>query len=730
MIPLHPFLLLMVASFILNEYIFTATYVTRTKHTVNKLFLRFVFTNGMYIVSDILVYFGKFTPEAYDYVVRLSALAWALIPSLFTDFIYGFIGRKRDWFLYFSFLFNGFYIFLYLIPGLYTYSNPDTSWGKGSVANAWVTVYGAVNLLLLIILLMIILLGKANRNRFFKKIIIITVLLSIFSGSVTYITNILSQFLFPETEVYPLSAVTYSLFIFFIYKYIKNHNIFFGNVEKVEQFTNILFEGEQDAVFIVNAYGNIVKANHTGQELFDLEHETYEYNASIYDIILEYDFSKNYRNKEIAYRKNKKTYYFLLSSSAVSSESAEKHELVILRNISDLKEVESDRSRLMERIAFLDKMESLGLLAGTVAHELNNVLTPIIGYSDLLISEHKGDKAFAPLKDIRKAGAAAGSIVDDLLTLTRRHTKDFNSFNVLLPVKEVLNSYKIKSALNRKSITVKSDFTEEDLFIYGSSLHIQKMIINLINNAIDAVENNGAIDITVKKRVFRKELPVYRTEVQPGQYVQVGVYDTGTGISETDIERVFEPFFSKKSGSSAGTGLGMTVIWSTVQDHNGFIDIQSSKQSGTKIDIFLPLVDPPPEIRTQSDHSAGMPADFGIGKTIVIIDDQAEQVDFLKRMYKSFGFSVKGFLTGEKALEYLKKNKADLVTLDMQLNEKMDGLDVYNEMLSNDISCPVIIISAYAENERIKETLRLGAKSFIKKPYSLETILTETKKIL
>ena len=248
-----------------------------------------------------------------------------------------------------------------------------------------------------------------------------------------------------------------------------------------------------------------------------------------------------------------------------------------------------EKERLEERLAQSRKMEALGLLAGGVAHDLNNVLSGIVSYPDLLLMELPEESLLrTPIETMRSSGQKAAAIVQDLLTLARRGVTNTEvvDFNV-----EVVQDY-IESAEYRKLL----DFhpgVEVDVHlatdlhpIRGSAMHLRKTLMNLVSNAAEAQPDGGEIRIATENRhVAAGE---EETDMAAGDYVVLRVSDKGDGIATEDMGRIFEPFYTKKKMGRSGTGLGMAVVWGTVQDHHGFIHPVSHPGKGTQFELFFP----------------------------------------------------------------------------------------------------------------------------------------------
>jgi CheY-like chemotaxis protein len=209
--------------------------------------------------------------------------------------------------------------------------------------------------------------------------------------------------------------------------------------------------------------------------------------------------------------------------------------------------------------------------------------------------------------------------------------------------------------------------------------------------------------------------------VEEGDYVVMTFSDTGIGIFSEDIERIFEPFYTKKVMGRSGTGLGMAVVWGTVKDHNGYIDVQSTQGKGTTFKLYFPVTRE--EYAKEEGLGAADPYG-GSGEKILVVDDVEEQREIASMLLTQLGYSVHTVSSGEEAVEYMKDNSADLLVLDMIMNPGIDGLETYRRILGLHPGQKAILVSGFSETQRVKEAQRLGAGAYIKKPYILRNIGT------
>jgi len=392
----------------------------------------------------------------------------------------------------------------------------------------------------------------------------------------------------------------------------------------------------------------------------------------------------------------------------------------LMQEIDERLRVDRDKRLLEERLSRSQKMEALGLLAGGVAHDLNNVLSGMVSYPDLLLMDlPAGDPMRRPIQTIRESGRKAAAIVQDLLTLARRGVINTEILNLNEVVDEYLVSPEYEKLQSyHTGVALRTDLDPALMNIKGSPVHLRKTVMNLVSNAAEAQTGNGSITIATRNRYVDRPIEGYDS-VHEGDYVVLSVSDQGTGIAPEDLKRIFEPFYTKKVMGRSGTGLGMAVVWGTVQDHHGYINVTSTEGAGTRFELYFPVSrDPlprqPEQIPPDSFH--------GHGERLLVVDDIPEQREIAAQILRKLGYEVSVVASGEAALEFLRHQSIDLVVLDMIMDPGMDGLDTYREILRCIPGQRAIIASGYAENERVKEAQRLGAGQYIRKPYTLERI--------
>ncbi len=394
--------------------------------------------------------------------------------------------------------------------------------------------------------------------------------------------------------------------------------------------------------------------------------------------------------------------------------------IALHRNLTERQRAEEERRSLEARLQRAEKMEALGTLAGGVAHDLNNVLGIVVGYAELLIA---GVDESSPLRDdllkIMEGGNRAAAIVQDLLTLARRGVQTGQVFNLNAAIAACQNTPEYEKVLSfNPRVRVETRLEADLLNIMGSPVHLGKTFINLVANAVEAMPGGGMLTIATSNQSLDKPVHGYDA-VNPGDYVVLSIADTGEGISDRDIRHIFEPFYTKKVMGKSGTGLGLAVVWGTVKDHNGYIDVKSEIGKGTTFTLYFPVTR---EEIARAEEVVPLSAYIGNDESILVIDDIKEQRELAAKMLGKLNYKVKTVSSGEEAVDYLRTNRADLLVLDMIMDPGIDGLDTYKAIIEIHPRQKAIIVSGFSETKRVEEARALGAGEYLRKPYMIEKL--------
>ena len=486
------------------------------------------------------------------------------------------------------------------------------------------------------------------------------------------------------------------------------------------------FDSVLDIIFLLDEQNKITRLNHAaktllnkpyreiiGRPIFNFLALTAEKITTACETTVEKDRSFNIHVKE-------NQVYEIFCNILTNNESKIIGKALVGRDISFRLEAAREKQRLEEKLQKAHKMEAIGTLAGGVAHDLNNILSGIVSYPELLLLQLPTDSPLVkPLETILQSGNKATAIVQDLLTLARRGAEIFEVVNLNTIIRDYLSSPEYKKLKSyHPDVAETTCLAPNILNIEGSAVHLSKTIMNLVSNAAEAMPNGGIINIATENRYIDTPIEGHE-DIAEGDYVVLTISDEGLGIEPEDLDHIFEPFYTKKKMGYSGTGLGMSVVWGTVKDHKGFIDIKSSVGEGTTFEIFFPVTRK--ELHA-NDETLKIEQLYGNNETILVVDDVETQRIVATSILTQLRYSVTSAANGEEALKYLKDNSVDLLVLDMIMAPGINGLETYRRALELRPGQKAIIASGFSETELVKQAQALGAGRYVKKPYTIEKI--------
>jgi len=507
----------------------------------------------------------------------------------------------------------------------------------------------------------------------------------------------------------------------------KNRERFRESEEKYKD----LFENNPGLVYTHDEKGYFIVTNLAWKDFGYTEHELVGMNMK--DLIPE-SFKSEYKDYLKRIIKNGKDAGYvnlttkdgkirIMTYKSKLIEDSEGKPLYVQGSAGDITEQIQAEKALRESQAQLvqaQKMQAIGTLAGGIAHDLNNVLSGLVSYPDfLLMGMPEDDPLRKPILTIKKSGEKAATIVQDLLTLARRGVMVEEIVNLNQAISEYLKTLEYQTLISFHSkVETETNLATDLLNVKGSPVHLSKVVMNLISNAAEAMPYGGRVCISTENRYVDRPIRGYENIIE-GDYVILSVSDTGLGISSEDMERIFEPFYTKKVMGRSGTGLGMAVVWGTTKDHNGYIDVKSKPGKGTTFTLYFPASR---EKAAKIQSRLSIEDFMGKGESVLVVDDVKEQQEIASGILKRLGYSVTFVSSGEEAVAYMTNNMADILVLDMIMDGGIDGLETYKRIFASHPSQKAIIVSGFSETARVKEALRLGVGAYIKKPYTLDNI--------
>ncbi|PSQ93928.1 MAG: hybrid sensor histidine kinase/response regulator [Bacteroidetes bacterium SW_7_64_58] len=392
-----------------------------------------------------------------------------------------------------------------------------------------------------------------------------------------------------------------------------------------------------------------------------------------------------------------------------------KHVLVINTDITERKRLESQFLRSQ-------RMESIGRLVGGIAHDLGNLLVPItLGVKVLKRRVDDGDEKVAQtLSMIRKSAERGSDMVEQVLAFARGVEGERVALQPATVVDEV---EEMTEETFPEDIEVRTH-TEEDLLpIVGDATQIQQVLMNLCVNARDAMPTGGTLSIEARTVTFSESDARRNIDAEPGPYVCIEVQDTGTGMPDDVVDKVFEPFFSTKEEGD-GTGLGLSTAYSIIQSHDGFLDVESEEGVGTTFWMYLPVAEEEAEPQSGengAEETERLPSG-GEGERVLVVDDEEFVLESARQTLESAGYEVRTALDAAATLRLVEEEgeAVDIVVTDLRM-PGMSGLELIRTLRDRHPTLPIVAASGVADG-RTEEALDAGAQTFLAKPFSEEKL--------
>jgi len=381
-------------------------------------------------------------------------------------------------------------------------------------------------------------------------------------------------------------------------------------------------------------------------------------------------------------------------------------------DVTPLRQVELQEGELKRQLALSARMETLGIMAGGIAHDLKNLFNPVLSYPDFILERLPPESPLAvPVTRIKDAASRAAELILNFLALARRGRLDLKPVDINGVVRSYIKSMGFRTLETRfPRVTVTLDLADELPPVMGLAPQFLSVIMNVVRNGCEAMESGGELRISTYSRTL--DTPHKgRQQIPRGEYVVIEVSDSGRGIRPEDLSAIFTPFASGKKMGRSGSGLGLIVVSGVIDDLNGYLDVRSELGRGTEFYIYLTALS-----ETVSSTDRGL---TGVER-LLVVDNSEEDRREVCRVLTSLGYEVVSF-EGEEALEYLKDHPADLVVIDLML-KYASGLDIYSKMLEIRPDQKGIIVSGFLNPRDCRHAADLGISRCIEKPVDRERL--------
>ena len=382
----------------------------------------------------------------------------------------------------------------------------------------------------------------------------------------------------------------------------------------------------------------------------------------------------------------------------------------------------TQESALEEQLRQSQKLEAIGMLAGGVAHDFNNILTGILGYANMLEPDAPdGSTMQEGLRVIQQAAERAAELSKQLLSFARRGKRESTSVDLNTTVLEVVS---LLTRTINKNITVTEQFNTSQATVLGDAGQLQQVVLNLAINARDAMPDGGTLTFRTWRQQFSAEQLVAHPGAAPGTFVALSVSDTGRGIEKKNLRRIFEPFFTTKDPGK-GTGMGLAMVYGIVKAHQGFIDVQSELGKGTTFTVYIPATDTPPvAVCARRRVAAGQ-------ATVLVVDDEEVVRKLASEMLRRAGYSVATAASADEATAWYKDHwrDIDLVIVDMVMPGK-DGAACFEALKTINPHVRAILTTGYGLDGHAQDTLDAGMVGYLQKPYHSEDLVNAVEDAL
>jgi PAS domain S-box-containing protein len=489
-----------------------------------------------------------------------------------------------------------------------------------------------------------------------------------------------------------------------------------------EKWHRFIFDNATDGIMVLDRNGNIINVNKKACEIHGFDRDAL---LGVNIEILEVRGNKEASAERLSrilngesliyeaphYKKNGDKVLLEVSANRIEIDG----KLYIQSFYRDI----TEKKRIQDQLMHSQKMDSVGVLAGGIAHNFNNILTAILGNAELLLEySDLADTAKKRVQSIEVSSRKAGVMVSKLLSFARKDSHEILPLNLHDLIQD---SLKLFEGVLDKRIGIKVKFCQNNPTIEGDPNQIEQVIMNLMVNARDAMPSGGLISIITNVVEFSEDAPSIPSYIAPGRYVMLAVSDTGTGIPPDIVNRIFDPFFTTKE-KGKGTGLGLATVYGIVKDHQGYISVQSEKDNGTTFHIYLPLSG-----KMVQHVTRAQPFTVEGEENILLVDDDKDVLTMMKDLLEKHGYNVITSHSAIMALDIFRESadSIHMVITDMVM-PLMEGQPFIEEIRKLKPGIKIIAISGYSDEKIKKENFDL----FLKKPFETMQLLTAVRNLL
>ena len=397
----------------------------------------------------------------------------------------------------------------------------------------------------------------------------------------------------------------------------------------------------------------------------------------------------------------------------------------IIAGIESVRDITAQK-KLEEQLSQAQKMEAIGTLAGGISHDFNNILTPILGYSELALTRITPDNPLtSDLRQITRAALRARDLIQQILAFSRQAPQERKSLQPYLVIKEAL---KLLRASLPATIEIREEISTDDGAILANPTQLHQIILNLCTNAYHALrESGGILGVRLSQTSIGKgESKFANSELTPGNYMHLEISDTGYGMERKTLERIFEPYFTTKD-TGEGTGLGLSMVHGIVKSHQGQITVYSEPGHGTCFHIYLPLITEAPTM-DESVLTSPLPAG---SERLLVVDDEEAITTMLETILTQLGYHLTAINNSQMALALIEQAPMafDLLLTDMTMPH-LTGFELAQKALAVRADLPVILCTGFSELVNKEQAQALGIRAYLTKPVSMQELSQTVRKVL
>lgn len=702
------------AAFLANGFMFVYIFAQGRKSRINRAYLHLAIVLTAWGFLDFIGW-SAVSHEWRLVVIKLTPVVWGSLGFFILWVAYAFTNRKPDVFFWVIFAFHLGSIPISLFTGLIHPGYQETEWGIREIMGPLSVPMILTNIVIPIIASIVLLVRKYLTATDTSRRMVLLVVWGFSSAAcLGFVFEVVIPEIF-ELRWFPELGPSMSVVLgAFVYRAVAHHHFLSVTVEEaaIELFDNAI-----DGIVIEDNNKSTILANKAAKRLLGIDPMP----DRIRDIpaLSQLGDIQDQVMREIAFESNGRRIDLTVYPAPIVRKEMIVGRLVVVRDMTGKKQAERERRSLEEQLLHAQKMEAVGTLAGGIAHDMNNVLAGIMGFASLIEENLDAEDPVADdIQEILSSARRGRDLTKDLLGFARKGTyrRQQASLN-----KIVLELLPILERTIPKKINIEYREGTAPCYIECDPGQISHAIMNLCINASDAMEEGGDLIVAIDAIRLDDEKTQEVSNHLSGEYARLRVIDSGKGIDKKTITRVFEPFFTTKQ-PGRGTGLGLSMVYGTVNNHRGQVTIHSALGEGTTVTVLLPIVAGLSEPADQdlAVRDSMLPEMLG---TVLLVDDEPGARKSAQRMLSKLGYNVILAGNGVEAVGVYKtqKTQIDLIILDMAMPE-MDGSECFWQLKGLNPEVQVLICSGFARGKDTDALLKGGAIGFLPKPFELDQL--------